>query len=133
MLEEAENKVTCARMYTQVDVTYKVGCRGCDIDEFTQHLCETCIEVSNLHDTTELDEMIRKIEEERYPMLNSTSSTLPANGQVNREPMAIDPSQGNKRERDSDSDGEGGNGKKSAKNVQHDNKLHEPGHGVQAD
>ena len=131
ILEEAENEITCARMYAQVDATYKVGCRGCDTNEFTQYLCETCVEAAKLHDTTELDEIIRKIEEERYPTLNNGGSTSLTSDQINGEtPMAIDSFQGNKRERDSDSDGEGGNGKKSPKNVQHDNNLHEPGHGV---
>ena len=131
ILEEAENEITCARMYAQVDATYKVGCRGCDTNEFTQYLCETCVEAAKLHDTTELDEIIRKIEEERYPTLNNGGSTSLTSDQINGEtPMAIDSSQGNKRDRDSDSDGEGGHGKKSPKNVQHDNNLQEPGHGV---
>ena len=104
ILEVAGGDVTAKRKYSQVNVTYKVGCRGCDTPNFTPSLCPNCNETAKAVNVQELDVIIEAIREEMYPelFLNSpTSVTIPPN---------------TKRERDSDSSDEEANKTKNHKN-----------------
>lgn len=69
ILNEAEGEITAKRKYSQVSVTYKVGCRGCDTPHFTPSLCRDCIEKSKTVNVQELNDIIETIREQMYPDL----------------------------------------------------------------
>ena len=71
VLEGAEQEVTTKRKYSQVQPMYKVGCRGCSTLDFTPQLCSACKEEAQSVDTQYLEDMIKKLEEQTFPNLES--------------------------------------------------------------
>ena len=63
IIEEAKDETTTSQKYKQVKPVYKVGCRGCDTLVFTPYLCPACLQHSETVDTTQLTEIIKKIED----------------------------------------------------------------------
>ena len=52
ILKEAKDEdLVAKRRYSHVTPVYKVGCRGCDTEEYTAHLCANCIDKSKTVDT----------------------------------------------------------------------------------
>ena len=83
IMENCENDIVAHMKYSKVHPVYKIGCRGCDIIEYTPHLCAACKRIAQTVDVKELEDSIQKITEEMFPsMLNenvdaeSTSSTV---------------------------------------------------------
>ena len=67
VLQGAENEVSTHRKYSQVKPVFKVGCRGCDTTDFTQHLCARCKEDAKSVDIQYLKDIITKIDNESFP------------------------------------------------------------------
>ena len=116
ILDEAEGEVTTKRWYTEVESTYKVGCRGCDTPQYTPHLCDTCQDEAAAFDTAELDAIIERIEEELFPSLSGVSIAEEASGITNkreREPGSESDGEGNEQNKKPLIDGSGDEGSTS--------------------
>ena len=72
ILEGAEDDTTTSKRYSQVQAIYKVGCRGCDTDNFTPQLCPECKEKAKEVDDAPLRKIIEEIEQQCYPQLNGS-------------------------------------------------------------
>ena len=58
IFDEAEGNVTYRWWYTEVQPTYNVGYRGCDMSEYTSHLSGQCLETAVTINTDEFDSII---------------------------------------------------------------------------
>ena len=50
-----------------VDAVYKVGCRGCDCEEYTAYLCSKCKEEALAVDAEPVTRKIEEIREAMFP------------------------------------------------------------------
>ena len=70
ILPDCEEYTVGAAKYRGVQTIFKVGCRGCNLNEFTATLCNECQESSRGTDVSEIEEKIRILREEMFPTTN---------------------------------------------------------------
>ena len=70
ILPDCQDYTVDQAKYRGVQTIFKVGCRGCDLKEYTATLCNECQERSREIDVNEITERIRVLREEMFPTTN---------------------------------------------------------------
>ena len=68
VLSDREEDTVLAAKYRGVQSIFKVGCRGCEDLNFTRSLCDKCQEDAQVVDVTALEEDIRLLKEQMFPV-----------------------------------------------------------------
>ena len=80
VLDGAEDTdITTKRTYSKVQPIYKVGCRGCKSLQYTNDLCQDCVQSASAMDTQYLKDMIQKIQDELFPIMIQTQEDIEIN------------------------------------------------------
>ena len=76
MIPEGEDVAVLAPKYRGVQSIFKVGCRGCDNLNFTRSLCTECENEAQNVDVTLLEEQIRILTEQMFPVIEDETMPL---------------------------------------------------------